>query len=98
MVSKTATGTPGGRKRVSWHDVIPEQHGPPIHAPRAWHGPLVLAACGRARAEGDGLVLRPTPVEEAQEISEEERLAEEAAKVRKRWDRISPTMMAIVSR
>jgi hypothetical protein len=68
--------------------------------PRAppWHGPLVLAACGRARAKGDGLVLRPTPVEEAQEISEEERLAEEAAKVRKRWDRISPTMMAIVSR
>lgn len=43
-------------------------------------------------------MLRPTPVEEAQEISEEERLAEEAAKVRKRWDRISPTMMAIVSR
>ena len=43
-------------------------------------------------------MLRLAPVEEPEEISEEERFAEEAAKVRKRWDRINPTMMAIVSK
>lgn len=51
-----------------------------------------------ARAEGNGAVLWLAPVEEPEEISEEERFAEETAKVRKRCDRIRPTMRAIVSK